>query len=339
MKQNAMTSIIQAGKTGLVLLKVMAGLGRTPLFISWNVTFKCNLRCAYCGAVDAPHREWDTEKIAQGLGDLYRSGARWITFGGGEPLLRSDIETLITKAKDIGFTVFVSTNGHFVPDKLDLLRQVDNVNLSLDGPEAIHDQVRGTGAFADTMRAADTLRKNGMPFSYQCVLAKHNLDSLKETLAIAKEQGAWVMFQPATQWLDSSTAPNPVAPPVDAYRAAIQELLALKKEGAPVANSKAGLRHLALWPDHAPIRCLAGRLMAVVEPDGTLLSCHQCEVERFLNAGQTAEADLGRQFHSAPLLRACGQCWCAPVVELALICSLKPEPIWNTMRRFWRELQ
>ena len=165
MKQNAMTSILQAGKTSLALLKVMAGLGRTPLFISWNVTFKCNLRCAYCGAADAPHREWATEKIVQGLEELYRSGARWITFGGGEPLVRSDIEALITKAKDIGFTVFLSTNGRFVPDKIDVLRFVDNVNLSLDGPESIHDAMRGAGAFADTMCAAETLREKGMPFS------------------------------------------------------------------------------------------------------------------------------------------------------------------------------
>ncbi len=333
-----MASLFSASRTGLVLLKVMAGLGRTPLFISWNVTFKCNLRCAYCGAVDAPHREWETEKIVHGLEELYRAGARWITFGGGEPLLRSDIETLITKAKEIGFTVFVSTNGRFVPEKIDILRQVDNVNLSLDGPEAIHDEIRGAGAFADTMTAAKTLQENSIPFSYQCVLAKHNLNHLKETLGIAKGQHAWMMFQPATQWLDSSTAPNPTAPLTEPYRKAIDELISLKKVGYPIANSKAGLKHLRLWPDNAPIRCLAGRLMAVVEPDGTLLSCHQCEVDRFLKAGENDKTDMGKQFRDAPLLSSCGQCWCAPVVELALICSLKPEPIWNTLKRFWREL-
>lgn len=339
MEKNTITSIYRAGRAGLVLLKVMVGLGRSPLFISWNVTFKCNLRCAYCGAVDAPHREWDTEKITRGLNDLYLAGARWITFGGGEPLLRSDIGTLINAAKSIGFTVFLSTNGRFVPDKIELLRQVDNVNLSLDGPETVHDTVRGTGAFADTIKASEALREHNIPFSYQCVLAKHNLHCLKEALEIAQKQGAWMMFQPATQWLDSSMAPNPVAPPVDAYRNAIAELVALKDAGAPVANSKAGLRHLALWPGHAPIRCLAGRLMAVVEPDGALLSCHQCEVERFLKADENDETDMGKQFRNAPLLPSCGQCWCAPVVELALICSLKPEPILNTLRRFWRELK
>lgn len=317
------------------LMKGVTGLGRTPLFVSWNVTFRCNLRCGYCGASDAPRRESTTAEIQTGLDELRRLGGRWVTFGGGEPLLRPDLGELIAYAKARGFQVFVSTNGHFVPDHLDALRQVDNLNFSLDGPRAVHDAVRGAGAFDDTLRATEAARSAGLPFSFQCVLARHNLDSLEETLALAREQGAWMMFQPATQWLDSSTALNPLAPPVEPYRAAVAELLRLKKAGLPVANSRAGLRHLTRWPDNAAIRCLAGRLMVMVEPDGTLLSCHQCEVARFLKADGRPERTLTDQFLNTPPPRGCVQCWCAPVVELALICSLNPEAIWNTLRRFF----
>ena len=325
----------QSGRSGLTLLKVIAGLGRAPLFVSWNVTFRCNLRCGYCGALDAPRRECETEEIKAGLQELYRLGGRWITFGGGEPLLRRDLGDLIVYAKSLGFQVFVSTNGHFVPKRIEDLRPVDNLNFSLDGPREVHDAVRGSGAFEDTLRASRVAREAGLPFSFQCVLARHNLDCLEDTLAITREQGAWMMFQPATQWLDSSTAPNPLAPPVAGYRNAIAQLLQLKQAGAPVANSKAGLRHLARWPDATHIRCLAGRLMVMVEPDGTLLSCHQCEVERFLTAEGKPAKTLAEQFHGTPPPRGCVQCWCAPVVELALICSLKPEPIYNTLRRFF----
>lgn len=327
--------LYQSGRSGLALLKVMAGLGRTPLFASWNVTFRCNLRCGYCGASEAPRRECTTDEIKQGLDDLYRLGCRWITFGGGEPLLRRDLGELIAYAKAKGFQVFVSTNGHFVPDRLDDLRQVDNLNFSLDGPREIHDAVRGAGAFQDTLRAVQAVRDAGLPFSFQNVLARHNLGSIEAALDIAREQGAWMMFQPATQWLDSSTAPNPLAPPVEAYREAIQQLLQLKRTGAPIANSKTGLQHLLRWPDPTAIRCLAGRLMVMVEPDGMLLSCHQCEVAQFLDAAEKPASSLVEQFNAAPLPRGCVQCWCAPVVELALICSLKPEPILNTLRRFF----
>lgn len=321
--------------SGIALLRAMTGLGRAPLFVSWNLTFRCNLRCGYCGAVDAPRRECTTDEIVAGLKEMYGAGARWVTFGGGEPLLRPDLGTLIADAKGMGYQVFVSTNGHFLPGRLDDLRRVDNLNFSLDGPREVHDAVRGAGAFDDTLRAAAAAREAGLPFSFQCVLARHNLGHVAETLAIAREQGAWMMFQPATAWLDSSTAPNPLAPPVAPYREAMEELLRLKRAGAPVANSRAGLRHLSRWPDAAPIRCLAGRLMVAVEPDGTLLSCHQCDVGQFLGADDRPATGLAAQFRATPPPRGCAQCWCAPVVELALICSLNPGAIWNTARRFF----
>ena len=108
--------------SGLALARAMTGLGRAPLFISWNLTFRCNLRCGYCGAVDAPRRECTTEEIVAGLKEMYGAGARWVTFGGGEPLLRPDLGALIADAKALGYQVFVSTNGHFLPGRLDDLR-------------------------------------------------------------------------------------------------------------------------------------------------------------------------------------------------------------------------
>jgi MoaA/NifB/PqqE/SkfB family radical SAM enzyme len=316
------------------LVRGVTGIGRTPLFISWNLTFRCNLRCAYCGAADAPRRESSTEEIKAGLDQLYRLGGRWVTFGGGEPLLRRDLGELIDYAKQRRFQVFLSSNGSFIPERIDELRPVDNINLSLDGPQQIHDTIRGAGAFDATLRAAESLQKAALPFSFQCVLANHNLNCVEETLLLAKEQGAWMMFQPATQWLDSSTKPNPFAPPVDAYRETIKHLMQLKKAGLPVANSKAGLRHLMQWPDDRAIRCLAGRLMVSVEPDGTMISCHQCEVARFLKATDAPNNSLTEQFLQTKPPRGCVQCWCGPIVELALVCSLHPEAIWNTLRRF-----
>lgn len=271
----------------------------------------------------------------QGLESLYKLGGRWITFGGGEPLLRRDLPEIAQYAKSLGFQVFISTNGKFLPERSQEFQFVDNFNLSLDGPQKIHDAVRGEGAFADTLRAAECAVRAGLPFSFQYVIASHNVDYLKDALTIAKQFGVWMMFQPATQWLDSSLAPNPLAPPLERYREAIDQLIKLKDSGAPVANSKTGLRHLRNWPNNTPLRCPAGRLMIMVEPDGTMLSCHQYEVGRFLQATDRPNQSLEKQFGSLMPPQGCVQCWCAPVVELALLYSLKPEPIYNTIRRFF----
>ncbi|HNZ48641.1 MAG TPA: radical SAM protein [Candidatus Hydrogenedentes bacterium] len=329
--------MLHAGTAGLKLLRGVLGLGRVPLFLSWNITFRCNLRCAYCGASDAPRREMSAEEILAGTKEMYKLGARWITFGGGEPLLRSDIGEILHGASEQGYQVFLSTNGSLLPKKIELLPAVDHINLSLDGPREIHDQVRGEGAFAGMMKGADAAAAAGISYSFLCTLGAHNLNVVEETVRIARERQVWVMFQPATLWLDSSTADNPVAAQPEQYREAMEQLMALKAAGAPIANSRAGLRHLAQWPNHTKIRCLAGRLSVVIEPDGTMLSCHQYEVGRFLEQTGGSGIRMGEQFRNLIPPRGCTQCWCAPVVELALIASFNPEAFWNSFRRVFKE--
>ena len=318
----------------------LAALGKTlilrkriPLFLSWNITFRCNLRCKYCGSYDVQRPELDTPEVLEGLDGLWDLGARWITFGGGEPLVRNDITEILRHAKQKGFQVFLSTNGWLLRENAAVLKWVDNVNLSLDGGREVHDEVRGEGAFDKTIEGITICEEAGVPASLQCVLSSYNLDSIGDVLDTASAHGLRAMFQPATKWLDSSTEPNPIAPPVEPYRKAMARLIDLKKQGAPIANSVGGLRHLAKWPDPAPIWCSAGIVTCTVEADGTMLACHQCQVGQFLRA-DSAKGALKDQFENMPLPKNCTQCWCAPLVELGLIFSLRPEPIMNAVRRF-----
>lgn len=329
--RNLPRSIRQGARMVDVLFRTRVLKQRLPLFLEWNLTFRCNLRCQYCGACNAPSNELGLDEIRHSLDTLRALGAGWVTFGGGEPLLRSDIGEILCHAKSLGFQVFLSTNGSLLPRKAEVLRYVDHVNLSLDGGRETHDAVRGAGAYDQVLAAMETCQNVAMDTSLQCVLSSYNLDKTDEVLAVAREHKLHVMFQPATQWLDSSTSPNPVAPPVGPYREAIEGLIRRKQEGAPVRNSIAGLRHLSKWPSPAGIWCSAGILTCTIEPDGAMLACHQAQVGLFLR-GDTAPGDAGLQFRSLVRPRGCTQCWCAPLVELALLFSLKPEPIWNALR-------
>jgi MoaA/NifB/PqqE/SkfB family radical SAM enzyme len=313
------------------LAKVRLLGGRAPLFLEWNLTFRCNLRCQYCGACDANTPELDAPEIIARLGELWAIGGRWITFGGGEPLLKKGIEDIVRAAKELGFQVFLSTNGTLLPEKAAVLQWVDHVNLSLDGGREVHDAVRGPGAYDKTIAAIAVCRRAGVDVSLQCVLSSLNLEHVDEVLAVASEYGVPAMFQPATQWLDSSMAPNPIAPPVEAYRWAIAGLIHRKRRGAPIRNSVAGLIHLGQWPHPTRIWCSGGLLTCTVEPDGSMLACHQAQVAKFL-AGKTSTGPMADQFAGLARPRNCLQCWCAPVVELALIFSLRPGPIWNALR-------
>ena len=326
-------SALQTVKTLVALARIRFLGARIPLFFEWNLTFRCNLRCKYCGACDAPSDELNTESVKAGLDGLTTLGTRWVTFGGGEPLLRKDLGEIVQHAKEKGFQVYLSTNGSLLSKNRGILEYVDHVNLSLDGPASVHDAVRGKDAFKRTLEGIAVVRESNASASLQCTLSSLNLEHIEETVAIAIEQGLPVMFQPATQWLDSSRKPNPIAPEVDAYRETVARLIELKRAGAPIRNSIPGLRHLARWPDATPIWCSAGLLTCSIEPDGTMLACHQLEVGRFLK-GKAGSGPLPEQFKMLPLPGGCGQCWCAPIVELALLLSFKPGAVLNALRMF-----
>jgi MoaA/NifB/PqqE/SkfB family radical SAM enzyme len=271
--------------------------------------------------------------VCNGLDALYGLGARWVTFGGGEPLLRPDTGRIADHAAQTGYKVFLSTNGVLLPDRLDELKAVRHVNLSLDGPARVHDAVRGDGAFEKTMKAVEACKDYGKPVSFQCTLSAENLDTVREVVAIAEDTGASVMFQPATQCLDSSTDPNPIAPDPEAYRAAMREVLRMKRAGHHIRNSVPGIEHLMHWPDPKGIWCPAGRLACEIEPDGSILACHQAQVGLFLKGLSGAdEQDASARFGRIATPQGCVQCWCAPLVEMALIFSLDPRAVYNAAR-------
>lgn len=328
-------SLYKALTGSLTLVRVALMGTRAPLFVSWNLTFRCNLRCAYCGVEDAIGPELDTDGVIRGLESLWKQGARWVTFSGGEPLTRSDIGEIVKAARSLGYSVFISTNGALIPRKEDVIRQVDHVTLSLDGPREVHDAARGQGAFDQVMRAVEICRGIGVSTSFQCTLCKCNVDAVDDALELAETLGVPIMFQPATLRLDSSSRPNPIAPDPDALRRAMELIARAAREGAPVLNSPEGLRHLSRWPNKADIWCGAGRLFCVVEPDGYVLACHQFQFAEAAQSGAVATGrDAGRralpgktpgeQFASMSPLPGCAECWCGPIVELAMLARFRP---------------
>ena len=321
----------EALQAAAVLFKVHVLKRRIPLFLSWNITFRCNLQCKYCASCDAPRDELDTAQVLAGLDTVWDLGTRWITFGGGEPLVRTDIGEIFEYAKRKGFQIYISTNGVLVPAKSRELACVDHVNISMDGYREVHDSIRGEGAFDKAVEAIGVCKDLEIPVSLQCVLSKHNLDKVHEPIDIAAQHAVYVMFQPAGKWMSSSMKPNPLAPEHEPYRAAIEEVIRLKRQGAPVRNSIPGLQHLACWPNNARIWCVAGRLISIVEADGSVLACHQCQIAEFLE-GKAGKGITGEQFKNLDVPKNCTQCWCAPLVELAMIFTLRPSAVLNAIR-------
>lgn len=94
--------------------------------------------------------EPDTEQVVAQVDQLAELGCEQIFFTGGEPFLRKDLAELFQHTHRRGIKVMVSTNGYFLDEEL--LQQLASIpflqfQISLDGPEELHDLNRGKGFF------------------------------------------------------------------------------------------------------------------------------------------------------------------------------------------------
>lgn len=107
-----------------------------PSAIEWRITGRCNEECAYCyGPRKSVHPEDATVRSI--LEILIRSETEIIRFSGGEPLIYSDIASVIRDLALAGKRVVLSTNGlRFVNLRRELDPYLAKLNISLDGYDA-----------------------------------------------------------------------------------------------------------------------------------------------------------------------------------------------------------
>ncbi len=116
-----------------------------PDEVAIEVTSNCNLRCKHClNNYSYPVKE--RENIVQpSLKQLFRLlekikelGVDYVKFTGGEPFMRGDIEKLFEKAKALGLSISLNTNGTLIKEKQASLikRYVRNVLIPFSADDA-----------------------------------------------------------------------------------------------------------------------------------------------------------------------------------------------------------
>lgn len=295
---------------------VRARLGSAvPLSVGFELTHLCNLACSYCDRHTPMPDEMSLEEIRVALDGLHELGMRHLSLDGGEPLAHRNIEQVVDHLAGFGdMRLFMNTNGILVPRKLDVVRRLARVKISLDGPAAAHDAMRGARAHERALRGAQAARDAGVAVEFTCVVGEHNVEHLDELLDQVERLGLSIVFQPARNslFLDTERDGAAFVPEAVRMRAAFARLEQRKHAGAPVGNRWSSLRHFRNYPDDAPIPCAAGRINVTLDPAGNLYHCGQ------VNRGDTScnVRRLGTHEAFRRLTREpCQQCWCARVVE------------------------
>jgi MoaA/NifB/PqqE/SkfB family radical SAM enzyme len=126
-----------------------------PQSISLTITNACNLRCQMCGQWSQEgymHDRKESLKQELALADWKRlvdeiaaHGVSSVLLRGGEVFLFPDIVELLEYINARGIFISIDTNGTLLKEHAADLVRIGNIHLtiSVDGPEKVHDQVRG----------------------------------------------------------------------------------------------------------------------------------------------------------------------------------------------------
>jgi len=138
-----------------------------PFEVQLNPTNRCNLKCKFCWLRDFDksklnYEELSTRKYKEIIKDCHRMKVHTIEItGGGEPLMRNDILTLMKTIKRHNMFGRLITNGTLLTDEMikNLIRiGWDEIVFSLDAPEKkVNDYLRGK-SFDHIVRAIQTLQ-------------------------------------------------------------------------------------------------------------------------------------------------------------------------------------
>ena len=121
-------------------------------------------------------KELSTDEIKMGLDILRELGVVEVVFSGGAPLLREDIDEILEYASQY-FITTVYDNGSLALEKIDALRNVDFVAISLDSLNPkINDYIKGVkGSWEKAMEAIETLHKEGINVCVSPTISQLNL--------------------------------------------------------------------------------------------------------------------------------------------------------------------
>jgi len=254
---------------------------RRPVLVNFEVTMRCNARCGFCDY-------WKTDPSAKASEiKSFADAARHfnpmvITFTGGEPTLRSDLEELVASvdaAVSLKYMTLLTHGGMLSPERARSLWKagINQFNISLDFLDERHDRARGiSGLSAKIMRTIPRMREIGITgIRFNTVIKHDNLDQLLPIVRRARELGCGVNFSCYTAAKNGATEGLIERGQTRELEAVVRELLAVKrKTRGVITNSDYYLEQIPRYVrGEITEPCRSGMRTIHVDPLGRVKRC------------------------------------------------------------------
>ncbi|HMC54543.1 MAG TPA: radical SAM protein [Gemmatimonadaceae bacterium] len=208
---------------------------RMPVLVHFEVTLRCNARCGFCDY-------WKTDASARNdEAGSFADAARYfnpmlVAFTGGEPLLRRDLESLVSAVAGVlrlKYIMLLTHGGMLTPERAQSLWMagINQFNISLDYLDQRHDAARGIpGLVARILGTVAAMRAAGIDsIRFNTVIKRDNLDEIMPIVRHAAELGCGVNLSVYTD-AKNGNRDHLLAPETHArLDALVAELLAFKR--------------------------------------------------------------------------------------------------------------
>ncbi|HKO18872.1 MAG TPA: radical SAM protein [Acidobacteriaceae bacterium] len=166
-------------------------LSKLPILLL-NLHESCNCKCVMCDIWRRKDgRGIDVSLLERQRASIVRLGVRQVVLTGGEPLLHHDFEAICQYLKQCGVRIILLTTGLLLARRAEIVSKlIDEIIVSLDGPERVHDQVRQVnGAFRLVEEGVRALRQRRPDISVRArsTVQKINHALLRATVSAARD--------------------------------------------------------------------------------------------------------------------------------------------------------
>lgn len=289
------------------------------LHLQWHVTDRCNLRCTHCYQENySAKNDLTFEELLIVLGEYNSLLELWsqtcpsniipghITITGGEPFIRPDFLTLLQVLANYknDFTFSILSNGTLIDATIAKAlkkRGVGYVQISIEGSEKTHDQIRGQGSFQKAIRGLKFLIQENVRTLISFTAHQKNFLEFSEVAQMGCELGAWRVWADRLIPCGQGTSQQTLS-----KEGTEQFFDIMLKARMEAEKNYRGKTHIAmhralqfLKSNETPYYCHAGNSFITIDANGDLYPCRRMPIK----IGNVLETDLIDLYEEDKLLQ------------------------------------